>query len=186
MQVKASVVLSVICGIRDATPPWGKFSGERSMNPVFVFLRDDDGTITIDRMEFTAAILTLAVVAAYAIVNGGSVYQASISNDIFTSAGNDGSATPVPTEAGSFQLTERVVLPVGSVAIRSDGRFTSFATPNGGWVDAWADGGKTVPEGARLTSVDTFTLDGGVTIDASSFSSSYSEAYSSDVEYAFK
>jgi len=151
------------------------------------FLRNDKGSITIDAMEITAGILTLGIMAAYAILNDGTAHQAGDLRDAVASVYTefDISAAPELTDAAAIQLTERVALPVGSVVVHSDVTFTSFKAPDGGWIDAFSHDGNAIPQGARLTSPDTFTLTDGSTLPASTFSSSYSEAYSSNVVYSF-
>ena len=145
-----------------------------------MFLRNDEGSITINAMEITAGILTLGIMATYAIFNDGTTHRTADLSDAVAWAN-----TEVDTGAGAFQLTERVSLPVGSVAVHSDASFTSFEAPDGGWIDAWSRDGNIVPEGARLTSPDTFMLQDGSTVAASTFSLSYSEVSSSKVAYSF-
>ena len=152
------------------------------------FLRDDKGSIALEWMEIASGILTVGVMAAYALLNDGTAPPTADVNLAAASVNTefDNGAAPNLIDAGAFQLTERVALPVGSVAVRSNGSFTSFETPGGGWVDAFSSNGKIVPEGATLTSLDTFTLQGGRRVAASAFSSSYNEAYSSNISYAFQ
>lgn len=150
------------------------------MSGSWAFVRDHRGAVMLDWMGVTGGILALGLVLVYAIFSGGTGSSTGEANRI---------AAPEsvrPESGGALRLTERVGLPVGSVAVHSDGSFTSFETPDGGWVDAWSTDGSTVPEGARLTSPDTFTLENGDTLAAASFASSYTEAYSSSVDYAFR
>jgi hypothetical protein len=163
-------------------------AGERPMTLTFVFLRDDEGSITLEWLEIAAGVLTLGMMTTYGVLNGGTAPSTSDMSDAVTWVNTeaDTDTSPNLTIAGAFQLTERVALPVGSVAVRSNGSFTTFETPDGGWVDAFSGNGKTVPEGAMLTSLDTFTLRDGRKLTASTFSSSYREAYSSSVAYTFQ
>ncbi len=146
----------------------------------WAFVRDNRGAVILDWMAVTAGILALGVVLVYAIFNGDT---GSSSGDANRAAASESVA---PESGGALRLTERVGLPVGSVAVHSGKSFTSFETPDGGWVDAWSADGNAVPEGARLTSPDTFTLESGATLAASEFASSCTEAYSSNVAYAFR
>jgi hypothetical protein len=152
-----------------------------------MFLRNDEGSITINAMEIAAGILTLGIMATYAILNDGTAHRTVDLSDAvaWVNTELDTGTAPQLTGAGAFQLTERVSLPVGSVAVHSDVSFTSFEAPDGGWIDAWSRDGNIVPEGARLTSPDTFMLQDGSTVAASTFSLSYSEVYSSKVAYSF-
>ncbi len=158
------------------------------MTLTFVFLRDDEGSITLEWMEIAAGALTLGIMTVYGILNGGAASSTADLSGVmgWVNTEADTVTSPNLTITGAFQLTERVALPVGSVAVRSNGFFTSFETPGGGWVDAFSSNGTAVPEGATLTSFDAFTLQDGRSIAASAYSSSYNEAYSSAVSYAFQ
>ena len=158
------------------------------MTLVCLFLRDDDGAISVDRMEVMAGLLTLGMLTVYATLSSGSVSPTGTMSEAVAWMSTDatsGEETNV-IDVEFFHLTESIALPVGSVAAHSDGSFTSFATPEGGWVDAWSDDGNIVPEGAKLTSLDTFTLRDGSTMATSNFSFSYQEVYSSNMNYSFR
>jgi hypothetical protein len=158
------------------------------MARIWVFQRGDEGSVTIEWMEIVAGIVTLGTILVYAIFNEGTASPTDRVSEAVASvnSGVDTGAAVILTASGTLQLTERVALPVGSVAVHRDRSVTVFDTPSGGWVDAWGGDGTNIPVGATLTSPDTFTLEDGRTVAASNFSKSYREAYASNVRYVFE
>ena len=158
------------------------------MARIWVFQRGDAGSVTIEWMEIAAGIVTLGTVLVYATFNDGTASPTDgASNTVASvSSGVDTGAAVYLTASGTLQLTERVALPVGSVAVHSDRSVTVLNTPSGGWVNAWDGDGTNIPAGATLTSPDTFTLEDGRTVATSNFSKSYREAYASNVRYVFE
>jgi len=148
-------------------------------------LRNQDGSISIDWIEMSAGSLAIGVIAIFVVLQGSP-------EAAFASKGDrlpliEGPALLSATsDAGTFHLTDKVALPVGTLVVHSDSGFTSFRTPDGGWVDAWSESGDTIPEGAVLSSTETFTLSDGSTMSADAFSGIYTEAYSSAVRYSFQ
>ncbi len=150
-------------------------------------LRDQQGAISVDWIEMSAGSIAIGVMAVFAILNDGSTTTRSHMTDRpFLTADPASLAASAPAAGGAFQLTARVLLPVGSVVVHSEPGFTSFRTPGGGWVDAWSGSGSVVPAGAVLTSTETFTLEDGSGIPAATYSGIYTDAYSSAVGYSFK
>lgn len=138
-------------------------------------------------MELAAGSLTVALLAVYAILSGSPVAPDGHPSSRADWARNGDTGTAVVVnDLDALPLNERVLLPVGSVAIHSDSALTVFETPSGGWVDAWSSDGKRIPVGAILTSRDHFVLPDGSSIDASTFAASISEAYGSSAKYAFQ
>ena len=144
------------------------------MSRIGRFLRDREGAVTIGSIAIGTSIVSIGAVLAMAL-----------STDITASSTAVPSAEIVSTIDGALQLTDAVVLPVGSVVAHSSDSFTSFELPNGGWLDAWGSH-DAIPAGSVLTSPETFTTRDGQTLDAAHYASSVSEAYSSQVKYAFK
>ena len=158
------------------------------MARIWMFQRGDEGSVTIEWMEIVTGIVTLGTIMVYAIFNDGTASPTDGASNTLASvnSGVDTGAAANLTASRALQLTERVALPVGSVAVHSDRTVTVFNTPSGGWVDAWGGDGTNIPTGATLTSPDTFTLEDGRTVATSNFSKSYREAYASDVRYVFE
>ena len=152
-----------------------------------VLMRDEHGAVVVDRAQITLCVLTVAIVLAYAFFYAGAALPTgAMAGPAAPASGELSAEGPAMPGGGAFRIAHGVALPVGSVAVYSDGSFTSFATPGGGWVDAWCEDGNTVPQGARLTSPEAFTLKDGSTLVAAPFAASYTEAYSSDMRYAFR
>ena len=145
------------------------------MDRIGIFLRDSRGAVTIGSIGIAAAGLCISAVVALAISNGGQMAPQA-----------DNGAPASAALLGELELTRTVTLPVGSVVVHSDGAFTSFRLPDGGWLDAWSGDGTAIPEGSILNSPSTFALKDGGSVDANKFASAVSEAYSSKVKYAFK
>jgi hypothetical protein len=156
------------------------------MGPIGKFRKEERGSVSLDMLEVGAGSVTLAIMAVYAILSGSPVTPDDHASDRadWTSNGATGSAVLL-SGIDALPLNERVLLPVGSVAVHSDSALTVFETPSGGWIDAWSRDGKPVPVGTVLTSLDNFELPDGSSIDASTFAASISEAYGSSVKYAF-
>lgn len=150
-------------------------------------LRDQHGAISIDWIEMSAGSIAIGVMAVFAILNGGSqTAPSSMPDRPFLTAEPASLVASDPSAGGAFPLTDGILLPVGSVVVHSEPGFTSFRTPDGGWVDAWSGSGSVVPAGAVLTSTETFTLEDGTGIPAATYSGIYTDAYSSAVGYSFK
>ena len=152
------------------------------------FLRGNDGSISVDWLEMTAGSIALGVMATFAILNGSiESWTADSSGATAWTSADVATVTALDSvDAEALQLTERISLPVGSMAVHSEDGFASFRTPAGGWVDAWTKDGPTIPEGATLTSIDSFTLSDGSIIAASALSATCIEAYSSSVRFSFQ
>ena len=156
------------------------------MGPILNFRREEQGSVSIDMIEFAAGSVTIGIMAVYAILSGSPVAYDGHATDPADRANNgEASSAELVSGMNALQLNERVFLPVGSVAVHSEDALTIFETPSGGWIDAWNKNGNPIPVGAVLASQDHFKLPDGSSIAASTFADSISEAYGSSVKYAF-
>ena len=151
------------------------------MNGIRIFRREEKGSVSLDVIEVAAGSITIGIMAVYAILSGSPTVPAGHAEG--RAAWETNTAHLDADEA--LALNARVLLPVGSVAVHSESGLTVFETPGGGWVDAWTQDGPSVPVGTVLASTNTFQLPDGRSLEASAFAASISEAYGSEVKFAF-